>query len=160
MVRSLTLTLGLLALTLAGCGSTDGPAGSVPLADGSLHTLTFNASDYRAASFADVGGFWSAEGAGAHNGQRFYAVGQLVARPVAEDGATWDASLAAGDESVRVLWDKRFVTRGEAERWLLRMGAGTASAVTVYFTVRDAAQPSERIRLDGVKRPNGALIRL
>lgn len=156
MNRRVSQSLVLAASLLAGCGANTVATGASPLASPSLTTLAFNAADYKATPLDAVAGLWVS---GAEAG-RYQVTGRLRARVAEDASAAWDAVVTDGAAEARVMWRKAFPTRGEAERWLLRMGAGSDEDVTVFFAVREAESPHDRLKLEAVRRANGNVVKL
>lgn len=160
-------SLILLAASLDGCAA---HPTAVPAAPQAAQTLAaqgaLDPAAYTPATFAQVSAFWDREGSQANHGKHFAITGTIGANPPDHFLEGWGAQMSGKKDAqghteyAWVVVNKSFLTRGLGERYFEKMGANTGEAVTLFLTVKKADSTTSRVKIDGVKRADGRVIKL
>ena len=158
-------SLIILAASLDGCAKA--PTAAAPRPAQAYDTLAaLVPGDYAQASFEQVSALWDREGAATNHGKKFQLTGTVSAHPPDHFLEGWGAQMAGAKDDQGhtpyswVVVNKSFLTRGLGERYFQKMGANTGEAVTLFLSVKKADSTASRVRIDGVKRADGRVVKL
>ncbi len=159
-------SLILLTASLNGCGHPAVPAPAPRAAQTLAAQGALDPAAYQPATFAQVSAFWDREGSAANHGKKFAITGTVSAHPPDHFLEGWGAQMAGKQDAqghteyAWVVSNKSFLTRGMGERYFEKIGANTGETVTLYLVVKKADSTSSRVKLEGVKRADGRVIKL
>jgi hypothetical protein len=168
MIRFTLALASLLLLTAAldGCGHPSAIAPAPRAAQEVAAQAALDPAAYAPATFDQVSAFWDREGSAANHGKKFAITGTVSAHPPDHFLEGWGAQMAGKKDDkghtpyAWVVVNKGFLTRGLGERYFEKMGANTGEEVTLFLAVKKADSTANRVKIDGVKRADGRVVKL